>query len=133
MAQLVMAATTPHNPLLWRSMVDPVPDDLARVAANFERIRTAIRELGVDIIVEVGSDHVRQFFAENSPAFVIGKADSYHGTYENEVRTFGMAYCEVRGHRELADVIGGREVLPSAVDLAVSHECRLDHGFVLPL
>lgn len=133
MAKLVMAAATPHNPLLWRAMVEPMPDDLVGVAANFARIRDTITELGVDVAIVVGTDHIRQFFFDNSPAFIIGKAERYHGTYENEVRTFGMEYVEVTGHRELADEIAGREVLPEAIDFSVSHEWRLDHGFVIPL
>jgi protocatechuate 4,5-dioxygenase beta chain len=133
MAELVMAAATPHNPLLWRTMVDPVPQDLRGVAANFAVIAEVIRELGVDVIVEVGSDHIRQFNSDNCPAFAIGMAEAYHGTFENEVRTFGMPYCELTGHRQLAEVIAGREVLADAVDFAVCHEWRLDHGFVLPL
>ncbi|MER3389168.1 MAG: hypothetical protein RJQ01_03970 [Microcella sp.] len=133
MAHLVMAAATPHNPLLWRTMRDPVPDDLRGVADKFSLIGATMRELGVDVIVEVGTDHVRQFFSDNCPAFIIGKADSYHGTFENEVRTFGMEYCEVRGHRELADHIAGRTVLTDTIDFAVSHEWRLDHGFIIPL
>lgn len=133
MAKLVMAAATPHNPLLWRAMVEPIPDDLVGVAANFSRIRDTITELGVDVAIVIGTDHIRQFFFDNSPAFIIGKAERYHGTYENEVRTFGMEYVEVTGHRGLADEIAGREVLPEAIDFSVSHEWRLDHGFVIPL
>lgn len=133
MAELVMAAATPHNPLLWRTMVEPYPDDLHRVAENFDTIARALAEHRVDVIVEVGTDHIRAFSSENCPAFIIGLADSYHGTYENEVRTFGVPYCEVPGHRELAEVIAGREVLPENIDFATGHEWRLDHGFVLPL
>jgi protocatechuate 4,5-dioxygenase, beta chain len=133
MATLVMAAATPHNPLLWRTMVDPVPDDLRGVADNFALIAQAIDDLDVDVIVEIGTDHIRQFHSDNCPAFAIGMAESYHGTFENEVRTFGMPYCEITGHRELAEVIAGREVLTDAIDFAVCHEWRLDHGFVLPL
>ncbi|AMB60104.1 hypothetical protein AWU67_15940 [Microterricola viridarii] len=128
-----MAAVTPHNPLLWRAMREPLPDDLRGVAANFALIRDTITELGVDVIIEVGTDHIRQFFGDNQPAFLVGKAESYHGTYENEVRTFGMEYSEITGHRELADLIAGRDVLTEAIDFAVSHEWRLDHGFTIPL
>ncbi|WP_127794809.1 hypothetical protein [Agromyces sp. LHK192] len=133
MAELVMAAATPHNPLLWRAMVEPMPDDLVAVRDRFALIRNTIAELGVDVLVVVGTDHIRQFFFDNSPAFVIGKAERYHGTYENEVRTFGMEYVEVEGHPELADAISGREVLDESIDFAVSREWRLDHGFVIPL
>lgn len=133
MAELVLAAATPHNPLLWRAMRDPMPDDLAPIAANFARFRTAFEEHEVDVVVVIGTDHLRQFFYDNSPAFVVGKGEAYHGTWENEVRTFGMEYVEVRGHRELADEIAGRTVLPDAVDFSVSLEWRLDHSFVIPL
>lgn len=133
MAELVLAAATPHNPLLWRAMREPYPPDLVAVEANFRRIREAIAEAEVDALIVLGTDHVRQFFADNSPAFIVGKAASYHGTYENEVRTFGMEYAELTGHPELAAQIAGREVLPEAIDFSVSHEWRLDHSFVLPL
>lgn len=133
MAELVMAAATPHNPLLWRTMVEPYPDDLRRVAQNFGTIAQALTDHRVDVIVEVGTDHIRAFSSENCPAFIIGLADSYHGTYENEVRTFGMEYVELTGHPELAERIAGRELLPDAIDFSVSHEWRLDHGFVIPL
>ncbi|MEW2461988.1 DODA-type extradiol aromatic ring-opening family dioxygenase [Microbacterium sp. K41] len=133
MAELVLAAATPHNPLLWRAMREPYPPDLVAVEANFRRIREAIAEAEVDVLIVLGTDHVRQFFADNSPAFIVGKAASYHGTYENEVRTFGMEYAELTGHPELAAQIAGREVLPEAIDFSVSHEWRLDHSFVLPL
>ncbi|MFF2277087.1 hypothetical protein [Agromyces sp. NPDC058126] len=133
MAELVLAAATPHNPLLWRSMRDPMPDDLAGVAAGFARIRQAFAAHELDAVVVIGTDHLRQFFYDNSPAFVVGKAESYHGTWENEVRTFGMEHVEITGHRELADEITGRTVLPETVDLSVSLEWRLDHSFVIPL
>lgn len=133
MAKLVMAAATPHNPLLWRVMRDPMPDDLVPVARNFATIRDTVRELGVDVIVVIGTDHIRQFYLDNLPAFIIGKAESYHGTFQNEVRTFGMEHVELQGHRELADAISGRELLDGPIDFAVSHEWRLDHSFVLPL
>lgn len=133
MAELVMAAATPHNPLLWRVMRDPVPEDLQGVAGRFAQIRDTIKSHGIEVLVVVGTDHIRQFHSENCPAFIIGYADSYHGVFENEVRTFGMEYCELRGHRELAEHIAGRETLTGPIDFAVSHEWRLDHGFVLPL
>lgn len=133
MAELVMAAVTPHNPLLWRAMRDPMPDDLKAVNANFRLIRDTISELKLDVLIVLGTDHVRQFFYDNSPAFVVGKADDYHGTWENEVRTFGMEYAELVGHRELADEITGRTVQPEGIDFSVSHEWRLDHSYLIPL
>jgi len=133
MAQLVMATVTPHNPLLWRAMAGEMPDDIAAIAANFARMRQAVIDERIDALVVLGTDHVRQFFYDNSPAFCVGKAESYHGTWQNEVRTFGMEYVEIGGHRDLTDEITGRVVQPETIDFAVSHEWRLDHSYVLPL
>ncbi len=133
MASLVLAAATPHNPLLWRTMTDPVPDDLRAVRDNFALIRDALTDAGIDALVVAGTDHVRQFFADNVPAFIVGRADSYHGTFENEARAFGLPYVEVRGEHGLADAISGTTTLPETVDFATSAEWRLDHSYVLPL
>lgn len=133
MAELVMAAMTPHNPLLWRAMRDPMPEDLKAVAANFARVQDAVDRHRLDALIVIGTDHLRQFYYDNSPAFVIGTAASYHGTWQNEVRTFGMEYCEVPGHEPLAQQIAGRALLPEAIDFSISREWRLDHSYVIPL
>lgn len=133
MADLVMAAMTPHNPLLWRAMREPVPDDLKPVEENFTRIRDAVAAHRLDALIVIGTDHLRQFYYDNSPAFVVGTAESYHGTWQNEVRTFGMEYCEVQGHPALAEQISGRSLLPEAIDFSISREWRLDHSYVIPL
>lgn len=133
MADLVMAVGVPHNPLLWRTMIDPVPADLVATAGHFASFGETIRELEVDSLVVVGSDHLRQFFLDNSPAFAVGRADHYPAIYENEVRTFGLEPCQVRGDRELADAISGHHQLPAEIDFAFSNEWLLDHGFVIPL
>lgn len=133
MAELVMAVGVPHNPLLWRTMTDPVPADLEATSRHFAAFGEAIRELEVDSLVVVGSDHIRQFFLDNCPAFVVGKADQYPAIYENEIRTFGLEPCEIQGDRDLADAVSGRHVLPAEIDFAFSNEWLLDHGFVIPL
>ncbi|MGB4136400.1 MAG: hypothetical protein WA971_07545 [Microbacterium sp.] len=133
MAELVMAAMTPHNPLLWRAMREPMPDDLAGVARNFARIRASVAAHRLDALIVIGTDHLRQFYYDNSPAFVVGTAASYHGTWENEVRTFGMEHAEVTGHPGLAAELTGSTLLPEAIDFSISAEWRLDHSFVIPL
>ncbi|MFE6734584.1 hypothetical protein [Microbacterium sp. NPDC057650] len=133
MADLVMAAMTPHNPLLWRAMREPMPDDLAPVARNFARIRASVAAHRLDALIVIGTDHLRQFYYDNSPAFVVGTAESYHGTWQNEVRTFGMEYREVTGHAALAAQIAGGSLLPEAIDFSISREWRLDHSYVIPL
>ena len=132
-AELVLVQGVQHNPLLWRTMRDPMPDDLARSGANFASFRDALAAARPDVLVVLGSDHARKFTFENSPAFCIGKADHYVCTYENEVRTFGLEGWEVPGDRDLAGHLLGGSELAGGFDFAMSNEWLLDHSFSIPL
>ena len=133
MAELVAILGVPHNPLLWRTMrSDPVPDDLTRTRANFDRFAGGIDSAGVDALVVVGSDHLRQFTWANSPAFCIGKADHFECTFENEIRTFGLEPWQMQGDPELAGWLLGDAELRPDIDFAMSNEWVLDHSFTLP-
>lgn len=132
MARLVSVVGVPHNPLLWRTMRDPVPDDLRQTHARFSEFRDALVGLRPDAVVVVSSDHLRRFFHDNSPAFAVGKAARFPCTYENEIRTFGLEPWEVPGAPDLASVImGGHELRD--FDFTLSNEWVLDHAFALPL
>lgn len=133
MAELACIAAVPHNPLLYGSMREPMPDDLAMTADRFERFRSWITDLDVDALVVVGSDHLRKFSHDNSPAFAIGKAPWFATTYENEVRHFGLDSWRVDGDEELAGWLLGGSELPESVDLALANEWVLDHSYSVPL
>jgi aromatic ring-opening dioxygenase catalytic subunit (LigB family) len=111
---------------------DPVPDDLARTQANFERFAAGIADAEVDSLVVVGSDHLRQFSWANSPAFCIGKAERFTTTFENEIRTFGLEPWEMQGDVELAGWLLGNPELPESFDFSMSNEWVLDHSFTIP-
>lgn len=133
MAELSTILGVPHNPLLWRTMrADPVPDDLERTRDNFERFAETVAAAQVDVLVVVGSDHLRQFQWGNSPAFCIGKAEHFACTFENEIRTFGLEPWEMTGDPELAGWLLGDAELQPDVDFAMSNEWVLDHSFTLP-
>ena len=133
MAELAAIMGVPHNPLLWRTMgSSPVPDDLARTRANFDRFAAAISDAEVDVLVVVGSDHLRQFHWGNSPAFCIGKAEQFTCTFENEIRTFGLDPCEMTGDPELAGWLLGNAELQPDIDFSMSNEWVLDHSFTIP-
>lgn len=133
MAELVAICGVPHNPLLWRTMrADPVPDDLGRTKQLFERFGEGIAAAGAEVLIVVGSDHLRAFQWDNSPAFCIGKAERFACTFENEIRTFGLEPWEMAGDPELAGWLLGGTTLPTEFDFAMSNEWVLDHSFTLP-
>lgn len=133
MAELVAVLGVQHNPLLWRTMRDPTPEDLERTSENFAAFRRALADARPDALVVLGSDHLRMFKHQNSPAFCIGKAPHYVCTYENEARTFDLDAWEVPGDTELAGwLLGGME-LAGGFDFAMSNEWLLDHSYSIPL
>jgi hypothetical protein len=114
-------------------MREPVPDDLARSHANFATFRAKLASAKPDALVVLGSDHLRKFVFDNSPAFCIGKAERFACTYENEVRTFGLDTWEVPGDPDLAGSLLGGSELSGGFDFAMSNEWLLDHSFSIPL
>ena len=133
MADLVAVVGVPHNPLLYRTMRDPIPGDLRATADNFEDFRARLHAARVESLIVVGSDHMRRFGHDLSPPFVVGKAPRFATTYENEVRHFGLDEWMVDGDEDLASAVLGGSVLPRSIDLALSHEWVLDHAFSVPL
>ncbi len=133
MATLVAVIGVPHNPLLYRAMRDPVPEDLAATAAHFLGFAARLEQSGAESLIVVGSDHMRRFGHDLSPPFVVGKSPRYATTYENEQRHFGLDQWELDGDEELAGAILGGSVLTTSVDLALAHEWVLDHAFSVPL
>ena len=133
MAEIVLILGVPHTPLLWREIRPPVAPDLAGVAENFSRARDLLSASRPDLLVMVGSDHLRSIVTSNMPAFLIGKAEQIRGTLPSEERAFGLPRSTVRGHRGFAShLLGGRQ-LPLGFDFSFSDEPWLDHSFMIPL
>ena len=132
-ADLVGVLGVTHNPLMWATLRQSTPDDLARVMANFDRFRSRVSDLAPDVIVLVASDHFHMLMTSNMPAFMIGKAPEMRAAHPNEERQFGLTPSRLRGDPELAaHMLGGRD-LAHGVDFAFSDEPWLDHSFLVPL
>ncbi|MDH3499467.1 MAG: hypothetical protein OEM97_05045 [Acidimicrobiia bacterium] len=132
MAQLVAIAGVPHNPLLYRVTRNGIPEDIQATMHHFEHFGGRMRDLDVDSMVIVGSDHFRRFKHDHSPAFAIGALDHYETTYENEIRHFGFDEWSVPGDAEMARALLGDHELPEDVDFAMVNEWVLDHSFSMP-
>jgi hypothetical protein len=133
MAEIVGVLGVTHNPLMWASLRDTVPPDLARVAANFDRLRSHVAGLRPDVIVMVASDHFHMFMMSNLPAFLIGKSPRMRAGHPNESRVFGLETTMVPGDPGLgAHLLGGPD-LADGFDFAFSDEPWLDHSFLVPL
>jgi protocatechuate 4,5-dioxygenase beta chain len=133
MAEVVGVLGVTHNPLVWQSLQESVPEDLEVVAANFERLRSLVSAWSPDLIVMVASDHLHMLMMSNMPAFMIGKAPEMRAGHPNEARAFGLESRTVPGAHALgAHLLGGRD-LSTDFDFSFSDEPWLDHSFLVPL
>lgn len=134
MADIVSLIGTTHHPWYHAKTSKPPAErteDANNLLAWSDRVQESIQRTNPDVIVIVASDHFHQFFHNNMPQFIIGRMESYQGTFYNEVREFNLPRIELEGHRGLAtDLIeGGFE---HGFDFAFSDEMRLDHACVVP-
>jgi 2,3-dihydroxyphenylpropionate 1,2-dioxygenase len=119
----VALCTTSHTPLM--GLHDPEPPVRAEVDAVLGRARTFVREFAPDLVVVFGPDHYNGFLYDVMPAFCVGAAATSVGDY-------GLPKGPLDVDRDAAHAIAAT-VLSAGVDVAVSEDMRVDHGFVQPL
>jgi 2,3-dihydroxyphenylpropionate 1,2-dioxygenase len=119
----VALCTTSHSPLI--GLHDPEPAVRAEVDAVLDRARAFVAEFAPDLAVVFGPDHYNGFFYDMMPSFCIGAAASSVGDY-------GLPAGPLNVDRDAAHAIA-RHVLAAGVDVAVSEDMQVDHGFVQPL
>jgi protocatechuate 4,5-dioxygenase beta chain len=136
MATLAAVLATTHHPFYLKlTHLDP-PENRIPQAAEWVRKVEAYRETLTaakpDLLVMVGADHFHQFFLDNYPQFLIGKAPVYDATYYNEQRGFSLPTFRLQGHEELSQyMLEG--LIDRGFDMAVSNELKLDHSIICPI
>jgi protocatechuate 4,5-dioxygenase beta chain len=134
MATIVQAIGVTHNPFLpreFRENPDSEPG-IRRAYDNFLLMRKKLAEARPDVIIVVASDHLNQWFMDNMPPFLIGKAPVAKGPFPHEVRTHKLSEYKADVDGDLARVLlrGG---LNRGVDFSFSDEFVVDHAFTMPL
>jgi 2,3-dihydroxyphenylpropionate 1,2-dioxygenase len=119
----VALCTTSHTPLM--GLHDPEPPVRAEVDAALGRARTFVEEFAPDLVVVFGPDHYNGFLYDVMPSFCVGAAATSVGDY-------GLPAGSLDVDRAAAHAIA-TTVLAAGVDVAVSEDMRVDHGFVQPL
>jgi aromatic ring-opening dioxygenase catalytic subunit (LigB family) len=132
MSELVAVVGVQHNPLLWRTLANPVDEDLVALRDAFARTSARLLATAPDVLVMFVTDHLTQWFYENMPTFLVGKAPTVPATFPNEQREFGIEERTLAGDVDLATWILD-EGLRGGVDFASSDEFRADHSVLVPL
>jgi len=135
MATLAAVLATTHHPFYLKATTMP-PEQQIPQAAEWKRKIEAYRETLTrakpDILVMIGSDHFHQFFLDNYPTFMIGKASRYDATFYNEEREFGIPKYVLEGHEELSNFMH-EGLMERGFDFSFSHELKLDHSIICPI
>jgi protocatechuate 4,5-dioxygenase, beta chain len=133
MAELVEIMGISHSPNFPGQIAEPNPEPaIVEAAQDYELMRRRMAGTRPDVLVVIASDHLNQFFMDNMPAFLIGKAPRAEGPFPHEIRTFGIA-----PYRAEVEVDVAKNMLQLApkmgVDFSFSDEFRIDHAFTVPL
>lgn len=135
MAKLAAVLATTHHPFYLKATTAP-PEQQIPQAPEWKRKVEAYRETLTrakpDILVMIGADHFHQFFLDNYPTFLIGKAPRYDATFYNEEREFGIPKYVLEGHEELSHFMH-QGLMDRGFDFSFSHELKLDHSIICPI
>ena len=136
MARLVSLLAVPHDPTL------PIAERLAAqgkadpgalpALAHMASLKSMLDAARPDAIVVIGSDHLGQWFMNNMPTFMVGKASRLKGPAPAEIKSWGLKETNLPIDGDLARRVlkGGLE---RGIDFSYSDEFFADHSFTIPL
>lgn len=133
MAKIVQVMGVTHNPNLFRILQEVEKRPGAKeVKEKYAEMRQKLSEARPDVVVIIGHDHVNQWFMNNMPAFLVGKAPVTEGPFDHQEAELGVPHYRARIDVDVARSIleGGLE---RNVDFAYSDEFRIDHAYCVPL
>jgi catalytic LigB subunit of aromatic ring-opening dioxygenase len=132
MSELVGVFGVQHNPLLWRALNNPEDPQLIALRVAFAEMSERLRALRPDVIVVVATDHLSQWFYDNMPTFLVGKAEVIQATFASEEREFGITKAVLHGDVGLGAWLH-EDAMGHGVDFAGSDAFRVDHSVLVPL
>lgn len=133
MADLVEIIGITHNPFLPGMVASPDAEPaIHKAAADYARMREKMAAARPEALIVIASDHLNQWFMDNMPPFLIGKAPRTQGPFPHEMRTFGLAPYEAEVDVDLAKGLLNQAPRAGA-DFAFSDEFLIDHAFTVPL
>lgn len=132
MSRLVGVFGVQHNPLLWRALEAPTDPALRQLRETFGEVSEQLRGVRPDVILVIATDHLTQWFYENMPTFLVGKAELVPATFPNEEREFGISPAILHGDVDLGAWLH-EDGIAQGIDFAASDDFRVDHSVLVPL
>jgi protocatechuate 4,5-dioxygenase beta chain len=134
MASVVEVVCVPHDPTLpgVAAQGTNAPEPLQRTLAQFVELRARIDSARPDVLVVVSGDHFNQWFYDNMPTFLIGKAARARGPFPHEQHLFGITPYDTALEGDVARHLL-KQGFARGIDFSYSDDFLLDHGFTVPL
>jgi protocatechuate 4,5-dioxygenase, beta chain len=135
MAKLVATLASTHHPFYLKATTMPVEQRMPQAAEwqqKVESYRETLAKTEPDVLVMIGSDHFHQFFLDNIPQFLVGKASAYDATFYNEEREFGLPTYVLQGDEEFSGYMH-QGLMDLDFDMALSNELKIDHSIICPI
>jgi hypothetical protein len=126
MAELVMAYSASHAPMMAADKESAPPDQAERFFGALETVRNRTRESGAQAAVMVSGEHFTNFFLTNLPQIAIGLGEGHQGPLEKWLK---IPKTIVPGHPGLATHIL-EQTVAAGYQPALSHKLKVDHGFM---
>ncbi len=120
--QLICAS---HSPLMTTDVEESQPNVHAEFFRELDTAATALHAFNPDLVVVFYPDHFNGFFYELMPSFCIGLAAV--GT-----KDWHLESGPLRVPKDLA-LACARHLLSKDIDVAISHDMKVDHGITIPL
>lgn len=126
MADIVMAYSASHAPMMAADPKSAPPEKAARFFAALETVRNQARERRVQAVVMISGEHFTNFFLNNLPQVCVGLGESHLGPVE---KWLGIERTMVPGAPDLANAILAGNIA-DGFQPALSHKMIADHGFM---
>src|ERR1700712_1795933 len=126
MAEIVMAYSASHAPMMSADKESAPPDKAERFFGALQKIRDQLDETKPQAIVFITGEHFTNFFLQNLPQIAIGLGDDFQGPLEKWLK---IPKPLIPGYPPLAQhVMDG--LVEEGFYPALSHSMKLDHGFM---
>jgi hypothetical protein len=126
MADIVMAYSASHAPMMSADKESAPPDQAERFFGALDKVRAQVAETKPQAIVFMTGEHFTNFFLQNLPQIAVGLGEGFQGPLEKWLK---IPKTIVPGYPPLAaHVMEG--LVEEGFYPALSHSMKLDHGFM---
>jgi hypothetical protein len=126
MADLVMAYSASHAPMMAADRESAPPDKAERFFGALDTVRERARAADVQAVVMISGEHFTNFFLKNLPQIAIGLGEGHQGPLEKWLK---IPKTIVPGHPGLAMHLM-EQTVAAGYQPALSYEMKADHGFM---